>query len=154
MFGFFIGTACLLGLIAAVSHRRRHHRGFGYGHGGCGRHGFSPLRRVLDRLDTTPGQEKEIRTAVDELMEAARTARQDFRGSREDVARVIREPELPLGAFDSIFQKHDEALAKLREAGVRTVHRIHETLDGRQRDLLASLLESWGPGFFGFRRGF
>jgi len=157
MFGFFIGTACLVGLIATVRHRRRHHGyGFGHGHGHCGHRGggFTPFRRVLDRLDTTPGQEKEIRTALDELWEEARTARRDFRGSRDDVARVIREPELVPGAFDATFQKHDETLGRLREAAVRAFKKVHDTLDSRQRDMLASLVESWGPGFFGFRRGF
>jgi hypothetical protein len=154
MFGFFIGTACLVGLFATLSHRRRHYGfGHGYGYGHCGHRGFTPFRRVLDRLDTTPGQEKEIRTALDELWEEARTARRDFRGTRDDVARVIREPGFTPGAFDATFQKHDETLARLRDAGVRAFHKIHDTLDARQRDVLASLVESWGPGFFWFRRG-
>jgi len=151
MFGFLFGTACLAGLFAVA--RRGHGRGHwgrrGWGH----HHGFSPLRAVLDRLDTTPGQEKEIRAAIDELTEEARSARRDFRGAREDVARVIREPDVPEGAFESLIQRQDETLARLRKAGERAFRRIHETLDARQRDLLASLVESWGPGFFWSRTG-
>jgi hypothetical protein len=147
MFGFFIGTACLVGL-AVMFARRRHYRHHGFARGRCGHHGMSPLNHVLDRLDTTPGQEKEIRMALDDLMEEARVARRDFRGTREDVARVIRESELPDGAFDAVFQKHDEVLARLREAGQRTFRKIHETLDQRQRDTLAGLVEGWNPWFF------
>ena len=149
MFGFFIGTACLIGLIAVS--RRRHH--YFHGHGHFGRHGFYPLRRVLDRLDTTPGQEKEIRTAIDDLMEEARALRRDFRGTREDVARVIRESELPPGAFDSVFQKHDELLGRMREAAQKAFLKVHETLDARQRETLANLVESWSPGSFHAHRG-
>jgi Spy/CpxP family protein refolding chaperone len=149
MFGFFIGTACLIGLFAVS--RRHHHPWHGRGH--FGRHGFSPLRGVLDRLDTTPGQEKEIRTAIDDLMEEVRAARRDFRGSREDVARVIREEEVPPGAFDALFQKHDELMGRLREAGQKAFLKIHETLDARQRETLSGLVESWGPGFFHAHRG-
>jgi Spy/CpxP family protein refolding chaperone len=162
MFGFLFGAACLAGLFAVG--RRGHGHGHGYwgGHGhwgrrgwgrGWGHPGFSPLRSVLDRLDTTPGQEKEIRTAIDELMEEARSARRDFRGAREDVARVIREAEIPEGAFESLIQRQDETLARLRQAGQRAFRKIHETLDARQRDLLANLVESWGPGFFWSRTG-
>jgi Spy/CpxP family protein refolding chaperone len=149
MFGFFIGTACLVGLFATLSHRRRH----GFGHGHCGHRGMSPLWRALDRLDATPGQEKVIRSALDELREEGRAARRDFRASRDDVARVIREPELAPGAFDATFQKHDETLSRLRDAGVRAFQKIHETLDARQRDALASMVEGFGPGFFWFGRG-
>jgi hypothetical protein len=157
MFGFLFGAACLAGLFAVG--RRGHGHGYWGGHGHWGRRGwghhrgFSPLRSVLDRLDTTPGQEKEIRTAIDELMEEARSARRDFRGAREDVARVIREAEIPEGAFESLIQRQDETLARLRQAGERAFRKIHETLDARQRDLLANLVESWGPGFFWSRTG-
>src|SRR5262245_53421455 len=69
--------------------------GPGFGdHGGCGRwanrerHGFEDwsrgagragrsfwLRGVFSRLDTTPGQEREIRSAIEELQKSAREAR-------------------------------------------------------------------------------
>jgi Spy/CpxP family protein refolding chaperone len=131
----------LIGLFAVSRHR---HHWNGRRH--WGRHGSFQLRRVLDRLDTTPGQEKEIRIALDDLMEEARSARRDFRGSREELARVIREPEVPPGAFDAVFRTQDEILGRLREAAQKAFLRIHETLDPRQREKLASLVES--AGFF------
>ncbi len=62
---------------------------------------------------------------------------------------MIREAEIPEGAFESLIQRQDETLARLRQAGQRAFRKIHETLDARQRDLLANLVESWGPGFSG-----
>ena len=150
MFGFFVGTACLVGLFAVLRQRRH---GFGYDRN-CGHHRFRPLSRVLERLDATPAQEKEIRNALDQLREEARTAQRDFRGSGQDLARVIREPELTAGAFDAIFEKDDQVLARLRDAAVRALHQVHATLDARQRDLLASFVESRSADFFGFRRGY
>ncbi len=102
MFGFLIGTACLIGLIKVARHGGGYGCGSRYGscssgyergcgggggyqdegggpwgrHGGQGRHGgFGPrifLRAAFERLDTTPGQEKVILQAVDELREILR----------------------------------------------------------------------------------
>jgi Spy/CpxP family protein refolding chaperone len=160
MFGFFIGTACLIGF-AALARRGhwRHHHGYGYGHGchggGFGRHhgrGFGPrfwLHRVLDRLDTTPGQEKVIREALSDLKEEAWGLRSEFRGTRKDVADAIRAPELDKAQIDRVFEKHDEVIEKLRAAGLRTVEKIHATLDERQRKQLADMIESgpWGMAY-------
>lgn len=41
MFGFIIGTACLIGLIATLRRGHHWHRGYGYGGGGCGGYGRS-----------------------------------------------------------------------------------------------------------------
>jgi hypothetical protein len=109
MFGFFIGTVCLVLLFANL--RRRHYYAAygpwgddrGYGLGGCGRGGgFGGFgfgrgfwhggrgrrggyrkfiaRQMLTRLDTTPGQEKAIRNAVETL----RNSMIDGRDTRED----------------------------------------------------------------------
>lgn len=152
MFGFFIGTACLIGLVVTLSRHHEHRRGFGTGRGRFGRYGFA-LGRAFDRLETSGGQEREIREALDELWEEARLARRDFRDSGEDVARLIREPELPAGAFDALFAQQDQVLGRVRAAGVRAFERIHGALDARQRDVLASWVESRRFGFFGAPRG-
>ena len=155
MFGFFIGTACLIGFAALArrGHHWRHHHGYGHGchGGGFGRHGrgFGPrfwLHRILDRLDTTPGQEKVIREALSDLKEEAWGLRSEVRGTRRDVAAAIRAPELDKAQLDRVFEKHDEVIEKLRASGVSTVEKIHATLDERQRKQLADLIESgpWG----------
>src|SRR5687768_9379179 len=81
MFGFLIGTASLIGLIYVLrggacgrgfhSHgfgHRHHHRGFG--RWGWGR-GYW-LGGLFERLDPTREQEREIRSALDELFDAGR----------------------------------------------------------------------------------
>ena len=113
MFGFFIGTACLLGLVAVARGGRRH---FGHG-GGChGRRGFGGrfvFRRILERLDTTPGQEKVIREAIHDLKEEAWALRREVRGTRVELAQALRAPELDKALIDRVFAKHDEVIEKL-----------------------------------------
>jgi hypothetical protein len=94
MFGFLFGAACLLGLTATVARGHRGHRHCG--DGGFRSRGFRHgrgryfLNHLLDRLDTTPGQEKVIRESVAVLMDEIYDARRDFRGTRTDIAAAIR----------------------------------------------------------------
>ena len=83
MSGFIIGLVCLWGLSRVLRGRHGcgpgwrgrgwHGRGWrGRGWSGGGRAGrYWMLRRVFEKLDTTPGQEREIREAVDEVATVA-----------------------------------------------------------------------------------
>jgi len=151
MFGFLFGTACLLGLTATFA-RRHHDRGCYGGHRGRGfRHGGGRfiLNRLLERLDTTPGQEKVIREAVDTLMEDVHEARSELYGTRADVAQAIRGETLDRGAIDGVFERHDLVIERVRQNALDSFSKVHETLDERQRKILAELIEA-GP----FARGF
>jgi hypothetical protein len=144
MLGFFIGAACLVGLVA-VARRGRHHRF--YGHGGWhGRRGHYFFHRILDRLDTTPGQEKVIRSAIHELGEEAWGLRREVRGTRGEIAAALRAPELDKEMLDRVFAKHDELIERLRASMLRSAEQVHGTLDERQRKQLADIIESgpWG----------
>jgi hypothetical protein len=143
MFGFFIGTACLIGL-AAVARRGRHHH-FGP-HGWYGRRmgGRFFLHRVLGRLDTTPGQEKVIREAIHDLREDVFGLRGELRSTRSDLAQALRAPELDKERLDRIFAKHDDVIEKLRASAVETAEKVHTTLDAQQRERLADMIED-GP---------
>jgi hypothetical protein len=150
MFGFFIGAACLVGL-AAVARGRHHHHGWygGFHHGHRHHRGFGArffLRRVLERLDTTPGQEKVIREAIHDLKDEAFGLRREMRGTRSEMAEALRGPELDKAVLDRIFAKHDEVIEKLRASFVSSADRVHSTLDEQQRKRLADMLESgpWG----------
>ncbi len=153
MFGFLFGTACLLGLTATVArgHHGRHHyhergeRGFRFGRGRF----F--LNRLLDRLDTTPGQEKVIREAVDTVLEEMHAAKREFRGTRVDIASAIRGEDLNRGAVEEVFSRHDRVIGRVREVALVEFTKVHETLDDRQRKILADIVES-GPFGRGFRR--
>jgi len=152
MFGFLFGTACLLGLTAVFTHHRHegHHCSGGYrGRGFRSGRGRFILNRLLDRLDTTPGQEKVIREAVDTVMEDVHEARAEFRATRADVAQAIRSETLDRGAIDGVFERHDRVIERVRQNALDSFGKVHETLDDRQRQVLAELIEA-GP----FSRGF
>jgi hypothetical protein len=154
MFGFFIGTACLIGL-AALARRGRHHHFYGHGgwhgHGGWRgrRMGGHFLNRILGRLDTTPGQEKVIREAISDFKEEAWDLRGEVRGTRRDLAEAVRAPELDKALVDRVFAKHDEVIEKLRASLLRTAEQVHGTLDERQRKQLADMIESGPWGYAG-----
>ena len=155
MFGFLFGAACLLGLTATVA-RGHHgaracggHRSRGFRHG----RGRYFLNHLLDRLDTTPGQEKVIREAVDTLMDEIHDARRDFRGTRSDIAEAIRAEILNRTAVEAVFDRHDQVIDRVRQSALDAFGRVHETLDERQRKILAEIIESgpFGRGFGPFR---
>ena len=150
MFGFFIGAACLVGLAAVA--RGRHHHGHGGWHHGHGRRGFGGrffFRRVLERLDTTPGQEKVIREAMHDLREEAWGLRSEVRGTRREIAEALRAPELDKALLDRVFAKHDEVIEKLRASVLTSADRVHSTLDEQQRKRLADMIETGPWGFAG-----
>jgi hypothetical protein len=150
MFGFFIGAACLLGLAAVARRGRRHFYGHGgFHHRGRGYGGRFFFHRILDRLDTTPGQEKVIREAIHDLKEEAWEMRSEVRGTRSEVAQAIRAPELDKALIDRAFAKHDEVIEKLRASLLRTAEQVHGTLDERQRKQLADMIESGPWGYAG-----
>jgi len=151
MFGFFVGTACLLGFTALARRGHRHHF---YGHGGChgghrGRGGRFFFHRALQRLDTTPGQEKVIREAISDLKEEAWNLKSEVRGTRSELAQAIRAPELDKAVVDRVFAKHDEVIEKLRASFLRSAEQVHGTLDERQRKQLADMIESGPWGYAG-----
>lgn len=173
MLGFLIGTACLIGLIkvARMGRRGRWGRGgCGRGYGGPGGWGdrwggsgddVGPwegrgrggpfgrwffLRQLFGRLDTTPAQEKVIKTALDELRGAAERIRGDVKAARPEVANAIRQEQFDETLFGEISHKIDEAAQAMRRATVDAFAKIHQVLDDRQKKILADLVEQ-GPGF-------
>jgi Spy/CpxP family protein refolding chaperone len=156
-------------------HHRAH--GYGYGgcgssgfHGSCGDDGFAGhgpfgghhhhhggfrggwgpnalLRGLFQTLDTTPGQEKVIVAAIDEVREAGQKARGEGRATRADVAKAMRSPGFDEVLFGEMFARHDSTMEEMRKAAMGAMAKIHDALDEKQRAKLADLIES-GPGFF------
>lgn len=184
MFGFLIGTACLIGLVYTLR-RGSCHGGFGYRHqarfAGCsgydshhggwhehgsqdpdserggpfrthgrdGWHGGPPmafffLRRMFQALDTTPGQEKAIRQAMDELMQVMRQHRSELNKSREDIAKAMRSPSFDETTMGELFARQDAAIEAIRKAVVGALAKVHEVLDEQQRSRLANMIERAG----------
>lgn len=177
MLGFIIGTACLFGLIKVLRHSRYGYGGYracgggGWGHrgGGWGRHGWGRggwgggdfrerggwgsgepffLRALFEQLDATPGQEKVIKSAIDEVREAARSVRGEAQGSRADVAKAVRSESFDEVLFGEMFHRHDVAMDTMRKAVMGAIAKVHAALDERQRARLATLIEEGPRAFF------
>jgi len=169
-----VGVVALVGLLK--HHRRMHGYGCGGGYGhGCGpggwhqdgggfggghrRGGFrggwgfrAIVRGLFERLETTPGQEKAIVSAIEELREALGHAKGEMKGTRKDFADAFRRGPIDEAAVADIFVKHDTVISETRRKVVEAVGRIHEALDDKQRLEVADLLEH-GPGFGHHWRG-
>ena len=140
MFGFIIGTACLVGLVAVVLRGHRH-----AGHGGLRRYGKRmALRRLFERLDTTPGQEKAIVEAVDQFTESAHEVRSELKGSRTDVASALRDDHFDRGRVEELVTRHEPKVRGLTDEVATLLAKVHDVLDERQRGRLADWVES-GP---------
>lgn len=165
MLGFILGTVCLVGLVRVLRHGRHwgsghgwgHHYGYGPGAGPMGGRGMGfggPrrwfLRGLFERLETTPGQEKAIVAALDELRSNRKLGREELEASRADLARVVAGGLVDDGALEETFHRHDRLLAQVRVSFVEALRKVAEALDERQRKELARMIEG---GFFrgGFR---
>ena len=145
-----------------------HRRGFGrhhdhgrhhdlWGDDGMPRHGDreGPWGRgrgvvysLLGKLEATPGQEKVILAALDELKEIARGLRGIGRDVRADVARAIRGSMLDDVALEGATARIDDATLKLRAAARAAIAKIHDVLDDRQRKMLGDIIDStWHSGW-------
>jgi Spy/CpxP family protein refolding chaperone len=143
MLGFIFGTVCLIGLVKVLRGGHRWHGGRRTGRLGA----RWLLRSVFERLDTTPGQEKAIVAALDELRDSRKSVREELRQTREDLGRVVQGGLVDDSSLEETFARHDRLLARLRVAFVEAVKKITEVLDERQRKQVADLLE--GGAFLG-----
>jgi hypothetical protein len=156
MLGFVVGAVCAVALFRAVHRARRFHARYG-----CGEHGYyGPgaarfsgrrwvLRSLFERLETTPGQEKAIVSALDELTENRRVVRDEWSQTRADLARALRGGIIDDSTLEDTFARHDRLVAQLRVSFVEALKKVAEVLDERQRKLLADRVEGgarwWGP---------
>ena len=130
-------------------------RRFGGGHsGGIG--GSFWLRALYAKLDTTPGQEREIRTALEELRERARDAKSDLPETRANIAKAVAGETFDDAALEAVSARVDATTEKMKDAFAAALKRIHGVLDGKQRERLADVVGKgvfgrWGRG--GWRRG-
>jgi hypothetical protein len=153
MLGFIFGTVCLIGLMKVLRHGRRWGggcSGYGYGsHAGGWRDFGGPrswFRSILERMGTTPGQEKVIVSALNDLRDNRVAIREEIRRTRADLAQAVSVGLIDDATLDEAFARHDRLLAQLRVSFVETMKKITEALDERQRKQLAEILE--GGGWF------
>ncbi|WP_394822674.1 Spy/CpxP family protein refolding chaperone [Pendulispora albinea] len=127
--------------------RRGRHGGWGAWAGRQGQRFF--LRGLFERLDTTPGQEKVIVAAFDDLRAAADKVREEMHGARTEVATAMRGESFDEVALGGATARVEHGIDTMRRAGIDAFAKIHEALDERQRGRLADLLQH-GPRGFGY----
>jgi uncharacterized membrane protein len=109
------------------------------------------LRYLSDRLEATPAQERALRDAFDGFRGDVRELRGEGDKTRADLVAALRRPSFDEVLFGELFARHDGAMDKARKAFMTLVAKVHETLDEKQRDRLAAIIER-EPRFAG--RGF
>jgi uncharacterized membrane protein len=95
---------------------------------------------LFEELDTSPGQEKAIRSALDELRQSLAALRPRLRETRHGVAAAFANE-----AFEAVERALDAPLqgaSEGRGALVAAVAKIHEALDVDQRRRLARFVEA------------
>ena len=166
MIGFIVGIACLFGLVRVLRRGRRWgmhggcgrsgwdgDEGAGWGWRGRGRRGHFFLRHLFQRLDTTPGQEKEVQAAVEDVMGAGRALKDEVIGTRSEIADAFRGDDFNEELMATLLTRHDEKIDALRKSMVEGLARVHATLDPDQRKQLARMLEK-GPRWGGPYRSY
>jgi hypothetical protein len=104
------------------------------------------LRGLFAKLDTTPGQEREIRSAIEDFQRATSSLRDGLRGVRDDVARAVSGEVFDDVAIGEAGARVDGTATHVKQAFADALRRIHGVLDARQRERLAELLAK-GPSF-------
>jgi uncharacterized membrane protein len=134
MFGFIVGTLCLIGFISVYKHR--HLRSFG---------GFG-ARRMLRKLDASPGQERIIRNALASVKQSAGSFRAQARTSSRALADLLRSPDVDTERLTDWFKDREQEFGDVRSSVVEALRDIHEVLDDHQRETLARCVER-APGW-------
>lgn len=145
MIGIVVGAAVAVGLFSMARRARRRMYGMhggcgGYGSGGRGRRRWL-MRWLFEKLDTTPGQEKVIMGALEELRDNRAVLREELDQTRSDIARVVRGGLVDDAALEEAFARHDRLLARLRVSFVEAARKATEALDERQRKALGDMVE-------------
>lgn len=107
------------------------------------------LRHVFARLDTTPGQEREIRAAIEDMRDRAKAAKSGLPDTRASIARSIAGEEFDGAAFEAMSARVDATTEMMKDAFASALKRIHGVLDAKQRERLAELVGSGGFGRWG-----
>lgn len=129
MFGFIVGTACLVGFIVVYKRGRRH--GFA---------GFAP-RWMFRKLDTSPAQERIVRNAVDTVRAEARRFADQSREARRDLADLLRAPDYDRERVRDWFAARETDFQQVRESVVGALGDVFDVLDDQQREKFAKMIE-------------
>ena len=133
MIGFLIAAVSAAGLIY-----------MGRGHHG---RGYFGMRHVFRRLDTSPGQEKVIRNALDEMRASSREWKARATAARPELADLIRQNQVGAAEWNAWLGARVAEMNEASPGWVAALSKVHEVLDDRQRATLADYVEK-GRGFY------
>jgi Spy/CpxP family protein refolding chaperone len=102
------------------------------------------MRRLFERLDTTPGQEKVVIEAADEAQRVMWQAREELFRARGEYAKAMRGEHFDSEAVNAAFEKQQASVDEVKKTLKEKLQAIHEALDPKQRQVLADLIE-FGP---------
>jgi hypothetical protein len=104
------------------------------------------LRALFERLETTPGQERVILAAVDELRAVGAKAKAQRHELRKELAAAVRAPSFDENTVGAVTARLEGLMHDARTAGIAAFAKVHEALDERQRVMLATWLERGAGG--------
>jgi hypothetical protein len=110
------------------------------------------VRFLSERLEASPAQERVIASSLEEFRAEVAGLKGEAPKTREDIAAALRKSSFDEVMMGELFARHDTAIEKTRKAFVGMVAKIHDALDERQRERLATIVER-GPRFFSPRWG-
>src|SRR5687768_9724185 len=90
------------------------HDDHGHGHGWRGAGRWWLLRGLFERLDTTPGQEKVVKSAIDDVRKAAEAVKDDLMAARGDVAKAFRSEAFDESLAADLLGRHDAKMDEMR----------------------------------------
>ncbi len=134
MFGFILAAGCLIGLVA-INKKRRFTR-------------FA-MYRAFRKLETTPGQEQVIRSALLRLKEAGFNFTRESKEARPELAELFVAEDLDEERVKEWFSARQQALEDLKPVVTGSLKEIHSVLDPAQRKTLKHLIESAPRAFSG-----
>lgn len=137
MFGFIVGTLCLIGFIKVWRWGR-----YGRGYRGGARRWM--MRRLFTHLDATPGQEKVITEAVENAQRVMWRARDQFFRGRSAYAQAVRGDSFDEATVNAAFETQQASVDEVKKSVLEGLKQVHEALNPEQRKGLGDLIE-FGP---------
>ncbi len=110
------------------------------------------LRGLFERLETTPGQEKVVAAALEDIWSTMRQARGEWTDPT-DLAVLLTGDTFDSTAAEGLSGKADASFAKVRVSVIEAMRKVHEALDERQRKILADWIRARAEGRGGFGGG-
>jgi uncharacterized membrane protein len=130
MFGFILGTACLVAFILVYKRGMRSHH-----------FGRSTRRWLFHRLDTSPAQERVVRNAMLNVKQRFNEVTKDQAETRRQLADMLRRGSLDNEEVRRWFADREHELSQVREAAVDAFGEVYDALDDQQREQLAKWIE-------------